>query len=122
MSDTLKSINAFFGWHQHPRNGKIARLPEPVRNWINQMLDDGLPYRAIARALHNSSTPPPYPISEMNLSNWYRGGYQDWCRQRLLGELRSATAAGQPPRTEPHLVGANRTYSDVFGAAKGNIF
>ena len=93
VSDTVKSINALLGWHQHPRNGKIARLPEPTRTWINQMLDDGLPYRAIIRALENSPNPPPYPISEMNLSNWYRGGYQDWRLKRLQNEARSAAAA-----------------------------
>jgi hypothetical protein len=31
-SDFLAGLHAAFGWHQHPRNGKIARLPEPIRN------------------------------------------------------------------------------------------
>ena len=25
----------------------------------------------------------PYPISQMNLSNWYRGGYQDWLKHKF---------------------------------------
>ena len=97
-SATLKTIDTLFGWHQHPRNGKIARLPEATRSWVNQMLDDGLPYRSIIEALQHSPTPPPYALSEMNLSNWYRGGYQDWRRQRLLREATSAAVADSPAR------------------------
>ena len=122
LEEILKSARALLHSPQHPRNGKVARLPAATRTWINQMLDDGFRYRQIIIALQASPNPPPYTLSEMNLSNWYHGGYQDWRRQRLLNETRSAAAAGQPPRTEPHLVGANRTYSEVFGATKGNIF
>ena len=88
-----RAINAALGRHRHPRNGKIARLPEPTRNLINVMLQDNTPYRAIIERL-NHTADLPYPISEMNLSNWYRGGYQDW----LLNQ--SKTAGGLPPQLD----------------------
>ena len=82
--DLVAMINRLFGWHQHPRNGKVARLPEAVRNQINRMLDDGFAYRAILKNLHESSAEAlPHSLSEMNISNWVHGGYQDWRRQRL---------------------------------------
>jgi hypothetical protein len=63
----------------------------------------GLPYVRILHKLHNSVVPPlPYPISEMNRSNWYPGGFQDWRRQRKREEfLKNATPLpfDQP---EPH--------------------
>ena len=72
-------LDKIMGRRRHPRNGKVARLPEPTRNLINQMLDDGLPYRAILETLQRpGASPLPYTISEMNLSNWKNGGYQDW--------------------------------------------
>ena len=68
-----------FGWVPRPRNGKVAKLPEAIRNRINLMIEDGLPYASILEKLRESSDALlPYAISEMNLSNWYRGGYQDW--------------------------------------------
>ena len=78
----LAAVNALFGWHQHPRNGKIARLPESIRENINHRLDDGVRYRDIIAKLQQLQPPLPYAISEMNLSNWYHGGYQDWRRKQ----------------------------------------
>jgi hypothetical protein len=57
-----KAINASLGWHRHPRNGKVARLPEPVRNRINLMLQDNLPYRDIIANLQDAGC-LPYPIN-----------------------------------------------------------
>src|ERR1043165_5567586 len=69
-------------YHKRQRNGKIARLPEAVRERINVMLEDGVLYRDIITALAQPGGPIlPYPISEMNLSNWRKGGHQEW-RQR----------------------------------------
>jgi hypothetical protein len=47
LHNLTKAIHASMGWHRHPRNGKVARLPEPTRNQINAMLQDGVAYRAI---------------------------------------------------------------------------
>ena len=35
----------------------------------------------------------PYPISQMNLSNWYRGGYQDWLKHKLETAARLDSAS-----------------------------
>jgi hypothetical protein len=77
----LREALAALAVRRHPRNGKIARLPEATRNLINQMLEDGFLYRAIIQKLQKASPPLPYPISEMNISNWRKGGYQDWLRR-----------------------------------------
>jgi hypothetical protein len=56
---------------------KIAKLPKPLRDLINSMLDDGASAREIIARLQASSDPPlPYPISEVNLSDWRTTGYQ----------------------------------------------
>ena len=74
--------------HRRTRNGKVARLPEATRERINVMLDDGVRYRDIIKALAQPGAPAlPYPISEMNLSNWRRGGHQEWLRRQQQLEL-----------------------------------
>jgi hypothetical protein len=104
MSDTLRTatvLRSFPGWGSRRRNGKIARLPLQTRDQINQMLEDGLPYASILDQLRHSAVPPiPYPISEMNLSNWYRGGFQAWLRQRERDGL--FAKAGLQPQSEIH--------------------
>src|SRR5512133_2949688 len=64
------------------RNGKVARLPDYIREVINHLLNDGVGYRQIIQKLNLVFT-LPYPLSEMNLSNWYHGGFQDWLQTRL---------------------------------------
>src|SRR5580765_8621041 len=60
---------------RRPR-GKIANLPKVLRDRVNAMLDDGFTYGQIIEKLKQSTDPPlPYPISEMNLSNWEDHGY-----------------------------------------------
>ena len=56
------------------RTGKVARLPAATREKLNQMLDDGLPYADIIQALG----PQAAHLTPDNLSNWSRGGFQDW--------------------------------------------
>lgn len=72
------------------RTGKIARLPEPIREQLNQLLLDGtlakntVPWlnqlpevqQVLATYFHGR------PITEHNISEWHRGGYQDWLRAR----------------------------------------
>ena len=74
--------------HRRTRNGKVARLPETIRERINVMLEDGVRYRDIINALTQPGSPTlPYAISEMNLSNWRRGGHQEWRRRQEHLEL-----------------------------------
>src|SRR5437867_161098 len=89
-------------WPQHPRNGKVARLPEAIREQINQMLDDGFRYRAIIEKLSEPGAAPlPYPLSEMNLSNWFRGGYQEWRLQQEDKALAAENAAAAQKSAAP---------------------
>ena len=68
------------------RNGKIARLPEAIRQQLNQKLQDGLPYDEIIAWLSDQGHPG---ILRMNLSRWAHGGLQDWLEdQQLLKERR----------------------------------
>jgi hypothetical protein len=73
-----------------PRHRKIARLPKPLRDLVNSMLDDNAPAREIIHALEQSIDPKlPYPVSEMNISRWKETGY----RRYLAQQERLATVA-----------------------------
>src|SRR5438309_4394863 len=84
---------ALLGLRARPRTGKVARLPYATRQRINQLIEDGFPYKAIIEKL-NQDALLPYPISEDNLSNWRLGGYEEWRRQQqqkqLTAQLRAA--------------------------------
>src|SRR5215471_10577074 len=68
------------------RNGKIARLPQQIREQLNQRLDDGessetllpwlnsLPKTQAVLAKHFASR----PIQKQNLSEWRQGGFREW--------------------------------------------
>jgi hypothetical protein len=72
------------------RTGKIARLPKPIRDELNQRLENGaaapellawlntLPevQRVLAEKFHRR------PLTAHNLSDWRRGGYADWSNAR----------------------------------------
>lgn len=68
------------------RRSAIARFPKTVRDQINQMLDDGLPYAAIRQQLGQFGT----NLSDDTIGRWKQGGYYDHLRElRLLDESRS---------------------------------
>jgi hypothetical protein len=60
------------------RTGDVARLPKTLRDSINQLLQDGVPYAQIAKQL----TEQGRPISEQSVSRWSRGGHRDWLRDQ----------------------------------------
>src|SRR2546427_9377050 len=70
----------------HRRNGNVARLPKPVRDQLNEMLLDGIPYRQIIEKLgeHGRS------LSVNNISNWKTdGGFDEFLKeQQRLKECR----------------------------------
>jgi hypothetical protein len=69
------------------RTGKVACLPNAIREQINRMIHDGVRYRLIIENLHGPATPPlPYEISEHHLSEWKDGGYQDWLNDQFWRE------------------------------------
>ena len=82
------------------RTGKIARLPKDIRDRVNTMLDDGVPYKTILAELNACRDRWPAcltGINKMNLTHWKQGGYRDWCRER---EIREQTQIDrQPPST-----------------------
>ncbi len=55
-------------------NGKIGRLPKSVRDQLNQLLLDGLPYPEIIQRLG----PAGQHLTPNNISQWRKGGHQAW--------------------------------------------
>jgi len=86
------------------RTGKIARLPQAVREEINERLREGAPLgeilswlnslpevRAVLRQRFDGE-----PISEQNLSRWRCGGYAGWLEnQQVRQALEIMSAAGR---------------------------
>jgi hypothetical protein len=66
--------------HSHTRNGKVARLPKEVRDQVNQMLLDNVPFAKIIESLGDQGK----GITYRNMTNWKAGGYKEW----LLDEER----------------------------------
>jgi hypothetical protein len=64
------------------RNGKVARLPFALRQQINQMIDDGLPYKTIIARLGEAGK----HLNEDNLSNWRLGGFQDYLKAQVFND------------------------------------
>jgi len=68
------------------RRGKIARLPQPIREQVNRRLENGVEGKQIVQWLNSlpkvkkllAAEFDGQPVNEQNLSNWKLGGYQDW--------------------------------------------
>ncbi len=74
------------GISDHRNKGKVARLPKKLRDEINQMIDDGLPYGEIIQHLGEAGK----DLNEKNISTWKSGGYQHWVQeQQRLGAMRA---------------------------------
>jgi hypothetical protein len=82
------------------RNGKIARLPQAIREQLNRRLDDGEPGKRLVGWIN--SLPEAQAVfkldfggrvvSEQNLSEWKQGGYRDWQKQQeRLATVRQLT-------------------------------
>ncbi|MCW5547864.1 MAG: hypothetical protein KIT44_02780 [Opitutaceae bacterium] len=75
------------------RKGKIARLPQEIRDEVSRRLHDGVPGFAIVEWLNEQPAVIDRlrayfhgaPVTSQNLSEWRLGGYQDYLR-RLEGE------------------------------------
>src|SRR5512140_2798554 len=63
---------------QRSRNGKVARLPKPIRDSICLMLQDGFSYPRIIRELGEAGK----GLTPQNISEWKRGGFLDWQREQ----------------------------------------
>jgi hypothetical protein len=90
------------------RNGKIARLPLPIREELNQRLQNGEPGNQLVEWLNSlpevqavmKAEFDGQPIAENNLSAWKTGGYLAWeqdqiTQQELASFLEKAGALQQ---------------------------
>ena len=72
------------------RTGKIARLPKEIREQLNRRLENGHTARTILPWLNALPETKQIlteqfeskPIRAQNLSEWKKGGYQDWLQQQ----------------------------------------
>jgi hypothetical protein len=64
------------------RNGKVARLPAAMRDQINHLMDDAVPYKVVIEKLG----PAGQHLNEDNLSNWRLGGYQDYLKAQAIND------------------------------------
>src|ERR1043166_8462642 len=71
------SPDSLLNYH-HRGTGKVARLPKSVRDQINQMLLDGVPYAEIIRKLGD----PGKDLNIDNIGEWKKRGYRDWLLQQ----------------------------------------
>ena len=82
------------------RTGKIARLPKPIRDQLNQRLDNGELATTLVEWLNQQPDVQRIiteqfaglPIRPQNLSEWRKGGYLEWTRHQLLREQTRWTA------------------------------
>jgi hypothetical protein len=66
-------------------NGFVARLPKAVREQLNQLMLDGVPYAEIIERLGD----PARHLKPHHLSEWKKRGHQDWLlHQDWLAERR----------------------------------
>jgi hypothetical protein len=68
------------------RTGKIARLPRPIREELNVLLERSTPGRLLVAWLNSLPEVQELlrdffegkPVNEQNLSEWRRGGFSEW--------------------------------------------
>ena len=77
------------------RRGKIARLPQHIREVINRHLRDGEDGKSLIAVLNRMPEVQAVmaaefggrPIREQNLSEWRQGGYREWVAQQEALEM-----------------------------------
>lgn len=62
------------------RNGKVARLPKPVRDIVSQMIEDSETAETIIHKLEELGYPG---FNHVNIHKWKYGGFRDWQTDRL---------------------------------------
>jgi hypothetical protein len=76
------------------RRGKIARLPQSIREQINRRFENGEKAQHIAVWLNTlpevasllAAEFDGQPLNQNNLSNWKLGGYRDWLAEQAARE------------------------------------
>ncbi len=86
------------------RRGKIARLPNEVREELNRRLLDGASGKSVVEWLNSLPAARAVlraefggkPIRKQNLSEWMHGGYRDWLKTEVaMAEVRRLVERGQ---------------------------
>jgi preprotein translocase subunit SecD len=125
------------------RKGKIARLPQEIRDRICLLMADGITDVKIAETLNadpavqaklaeyeGGGVKSKPEITDGNLSEWRQGGYQDWLgdqskvrRVRVLAEYaqRMADADGGSAAAGGVAVAAGRLFERLEGAADEDL-
>jgi hypothetical protein len=95
------------------RTGKIARLPCEVREQLNRQLQNGEQGRRLVEWLNALPEVQAVvavefagrAIREQNISEWRKGGYQDWLFQQealeVIGRVSADAEELQPDATSP---------------------
>src|SRR5579864_7111092 len=92
---TSNSFNRSARFILHRRRaGKIAHLPQPLREQVNLLLRDGLTYAQIIAKLG----PEAKHLNKDNLSRWRKAQHQDWLAHQSVLE-----AGGLPAHASPEL-------------------
>ena len=90
------------------RHGKIARLPQRLREELNRRLDQGAQGGPLLQWLNSQPEVQAVlaadfggrPINKQSLSQWRRGGYAEWLRlqeaQALAGPMPAETRESPP--------------------------
>ncbi len=69
-----------------PGKGKVARMPKVVRDRLNQMLVDAVPYKDIITRLGKHSR----ALTHQHITAWKQWGHQHWLEQQeRLEDMRS---------------------------------
>ena len=98
------------------RNGKIARLPKAIREELNHRLEQGGQGGELLNWLNSQPEAQGMmaaffggrPINKQSLSEWRRGGYQEWLRQQealalarqMVAEDKQGPSAEAPPAAD----------------------
>ena len=76
--------------YTHRRTGNVARLEKKIRDQINQLLLDGVPYAKIIERIGEAGK----DLDPDNIRTWKAGGFEDWLlemkRAEDLGHTRDA--------------------------------
>ncbi|HET7871528.1 MAG TPA: hypothetical protein VFL42_03390 [Terriglobales bacterium] len=72
------------------RAGKIGNLPPALREQINSMLQDGVPYADIIATLGDNGK----HLNKDNLSRWRKADHQDWLLEQI--RLKATRALPEP--------------------------
>jgi hypothetical protein len=89
------------------RNGKIARLPRPVREELNQRLHHGEQGKQLVAWLNTlpevqaimRSDFAGRPIREQSISEWKQRGYREWLAFQQAGEIAALRGETVPQRS-----------------------